>query len=135
MSGNSAKEINELLSSSIMQVDSIVDKTKKNSMEISLASKASISIGVRTAKSCDEALIEIYDHVAKMKEKIIEINAGSNEQSQGIGSISIAMNHLDNITNDNVISAEKCARSATELSSQSKNLEQSVDKLFEVIKG
>lgn len=135
MSGNAAKEINQLLSSSIVQVGTIVDKTEKSSIEITRASKASIDTGVRTARSCDDALVEIYEHVAKMKEMIKEINDGSNEQSQGINSISIAMNQLDHITNENVISAEKCASSATELSTQSKSLEQSVDLLFGAIKG
>jgi methyl-accepting chemotaxis protein len=135
MSGNAAKEINELLSSSIVQVGSIVDKTERSSGEITRSSKASIDTGVRTARSCNEALVEIYDHVAKMKDMIQEINAGSNEQSQGISSISIAMNQLDHITNENVASAEKCASSAVELSSQSKSLEQSVDFLFVAIKG
>lgn len=135
MSGNAAKEINELLSSSIVQVGAIVDKTERSSMEITRSSKVSIDTGVRTARSCDEALIEIYEHVAKMKEMIKEINSGSNEQSQGISSISIAMNQLDHITNENVASAEKCAISANKLSAQSKNLEQSVDSLFEAIKG
>lgn len=135
MSGNAAKEINELLSSSIVQVGSIVDKTEKSSVEITRSSQASIATGVRTARNCDEALVEIYEHVAKMKEMIKEINAGSNEQSQGISSISIAMNQLDHITNENVVSAEKCASSAVELSAQSKSLEQSVDSLFVAIKG
>ena len=135
MSGNAAKEINELLSSSIVQVGSIVDKTEKSSVEITRSSQASIATGVRTARNCDEALVEIYEHVAKMKEMIKEINSGSNEQSQGISSISIAMNQLDHITNENVISAEKCASSAAELSAQSKSLEQSVDSLFVAIKG
>lgn len=135
MSGNAAKEINELLSNSIQQVGAIVDKTERSSVEITRSSKASIETGVRTARSCNEALIEIYDHVAKMKDMIQEINAGSSEQAQGISSISIAMNQLDHITNENVMSAEKCATSAHELSAQSKSLEASVDSLFMAIKG
>lgn len=135
MSGNAAKEINELLSSSIQKVGSIVEKTETSAVEITRSSKSSIETGVRTARSCDEALVEIYDHVAKMKEMIKEINDGSSEQSQGISSISIAMNQLDHLTNENVVSAEKCATSASELSGQSKRLEQSVDSLFEAIKG
>ena len=135
MSGNAAKEINELLSNSIHQVGAIVDKTERSSVEITRSSKTSIETGVRTARSCDEALIEIYDHVAKMKDMIKEINAGSSEQAQGISSISLAMNQLDHITNENVMSAEKCATSAHELNAQSKSLEESVGSLFMAIKG
>lgn len=135
MSGNAAKEINELLSSSIQQVGSIVEKTERSSVEITRSSKASIETGVQTARNCDEALVEIYDHVAKMKDMIKEINAGSSEQAQGISSISLAMNQLDHITNENVVSAEKCATSAHELSTHSRNLEESAESLFVAIKG
>jgi methyl-accepting chemotaxis protein len=135
MSGDAAKEINELLSNSIVKVGSIVEKTERSSVEITRSSKASIETGVRTARNCDDALIEIYDHVAKMKDMIKEINAGSSEQAQGISSISLAMNQLDHITNENVVSAEKCATSAHQLSIQSKGLEESVESLFVAIKG
>lgn len=135
MSGNAAKEINELLSNSVQQVGAIVAKTEKSSVEITRSSKTSIEKGVSTARDCDEALIEIYNQVAKMKDMIKEINSGSREQAQGISSISIAMNQLDHITNENVVSAEKCATSSQNLNIQSKGLEESVDFLFMTIKG
>lgn len=135
MSGNAAKEINELLSNSIHQVGTIVEKTERSSIEITRSSRTSIETGTRTVRSCDEALIEIYDHVEKMKNMIKEINAGSSEQAQGINSISLAMNQLDHITNENVISADRCASAASELNVQSKSLEESVGSLFVAIKG
>lgn len=135
MSGNAAKEINELLSSSIQKVESIVEKTERSSAEINKSNSKGISAGLQTAKNCDEALLEIDDNVSKMKDMIREINSGSSEQSQGIGSISIALNELDHITNENVISAEKCASNASELNIKSKSLEEAVNNLFVAIKG
>jgi methyl-accepting chemotaxis protein len=135
MSGTAAKEINELLQESIQKVGNIVDNTQRSAQEINRSGHLSIETGARTAKNCDDALAEIFGHVAMMKDKIKEINASSSEQVQGIGSISLALNELDHITNENVISAEKCAFSANKLSAQSKNLEMSVDDLFVTIKG
>jgi methyl-accepting chemotaxis protein len=135
MSGNAAKEINELLSSSIQKVESIVEKTERSSTEINKSNSKGITAGLQTAKNCDEALLEIDENVSKMKDMIREINSGSSEQSQGIGSISIALNELDHITNENVLSAEKCASNASDLNTQSKNLENAVNNLFVAIKG
>ena len=124
-----------LLNSSIEKVGSIVEKTERNSMEISHSSAKSIELGVIKAQNCDDSLMEIYGHMEKMKELIREINASSNEQNQGINSISIALNELDNLTNENVLSAEKCASSANVLSEQSKMLEYTVGDLFVELKG
>lgn len=135
MSGNAAKEINELLNDSITKVGSIVEKTQKSATEINRSGQVSIEQGVKTAKSCDESLEEIYTHVSKMKEMVKEISASSSEQVQGITSISQALNQLDNITNENVSSAEKCAMSAKDLSGQAGLLEHSVKDLFTAIKG
>lgn len=135
MSGTAAMEINQLLNSSIEKVGSIVEKTERNSMEISHSSAKSIELGVIKAQNCDDSLMEIYGHMEKMKELIREINASSNEQNQGINSISIALNELDNLTNENVLSAEKCASSANVLSEQSKMLEYTVGDLFVELKG
>lgn len=128
-------EINQLLNSSIEKVGSIVEKTERNSMEISHSSAKSIELGVIKAQNCDDSLMEIYGHMEKMKELIREINASSNEQNQGINSISIALNELDNLANENVLSAEKCASSANVLSEQSKMLEYTVGDLFVELKG
>ena len=70
-----------------------------------------------------------------MKEMIREINSSSKEQASGIGSIQTALVELDNITNDNVISAEKCASSAEELNTQSQHLKSSVVDLIAEIMG
>lgn len=135
MSGNAAREINELLSGSITKVESIVKKTQQNTVEINHTGNQNIETGTRTAQNCNAALDDIYENVTRMKEMIREINSSSKEQASGIGSIQTALVELDNITNDNVISAEKCASSAEKLNTQSQHLKSSVVDLIAEIMG
>lgn len=135
MSGNAAREINEMLNSSVKTVESLASNIEATTKEVSSVSTKSVEKGVVTAQICTEVLQQINENVNRMKEMILEINSSSEEQALGIQSIQLAMNQLDQVTNENVISADLCARASIELKSQSEKLKDSIDNMASTLVG
>lgn len=135
MSGNAAQEINQLLTSSIQQVETIVKTTdeRKNTLQIKTAEI--VSKGKTTATESDRYLTDIAEKLDSLFKMIEEINQATGEQAEGIKLISDAINNLDTITSENVQAANTCAESAKTLNNQSTTLNHSVDALFTTIIG
>ena len=62
-----------------------------------------------------------------------EIATASNEQSQGIGQVTIAVSQMDKVTQSNAASAEESAASAEELNAQSHMLKDTVADLRQLV--
>ena len=135
MSGNAAREINEMLNSSVRTVETLASNIEATTQTVALLSTKSVEKGVITAQTCTEALQQINENVNRMKEMILEINNSSQEQSIGIQSIQLAMNQLDQVTNENVISADQCVRASLELKNQSEKLKESIDNMTSTLVG
>jgi methyl-accepting chemotaxis protein len=135
MSGNAAREINEMLNSSVRTVETLASNIEATTQTVAQLSTKSVEKGVITAQTCTEALQQINENINRMKEMILEINNSSQEQSIGIQSIQLAMNQLDQVTNENVISADQCARASLELKNQSERLKESIDNMTSTLVG
>jgi methyl-accepting chemotaxis protein len=135
MSGNAAREINEMLNSSVRTVETLASNIEATTQTVAQLSTKSVEKGVITAQTCTEALQQINENVNRMKEMILEINNSSQEQAIGIQSIQLAMNQLDQVTNENVISADQCARASLELKNQSERLKESIDNMTSTLVG
>ena len=74
-------------------------------------------------------LQEIVSKAQAMDELVAKIATASQEQSQGIGQITTAVNQMDKVTQSNAATSEQSAASADELSFQATNLKKMVDSL------
>jgi methyl-accepting chemotaxis protein len=83
--------------------------------------------GVTIASEVARSFDEITDSNAKVNNLITEIAAASQEQSQGIEQINIAVTQMDKVTQQNAANSEESASAAEELSSQSEELQQMVN--------
>ena len=135
MSGNAAQEINQLLSSSVTKVEEIVKSTESRKTDLERKSHEMVTKGKTTSKESDKHLNEIAEKLINLQQMIEEINQASKEQTDGISSISDAINNLDSITNDNVQVANTCHVSAETLTDQSTVLSGSVQTLFHTVIG
>jgi methyl-accepting chemotaxis protein len=85
--------------------------------------------GVETAKKVGTALGEMSANVRKANELIGEIAAASQEQSQGIEQINIAVQQMDKVVQSNAANAEETASASEELTAQAESLREAVDTL------
>ncbi|MEA9356965.1 methyl-accepting chemotaxis protein [Bacteriovorax sp. PP10] len=135
MSGNAAKEISEMLASSVHKVESIVQETKSKVDVLIADGKEKVAAGTKVAEECGEVLAEIVINVTSVATMASEISNASFEQSKGIQEITKAMGQLDQVTQTNAATSEEAASAAEELSSQASSLKTQVLLLVATING
>jgi len=103
-SADAAKEINQLINTSVSNIDT----------------------GSRQVSQASGVMQDIVTSVAEVTQIMGEISSASDEQSAGINQISQAVNEMDLVTQQNAAMVEEAAMAAGKLESQSDELEQLV---------
>ncbi|MCK7414561.1 methyl-accepting chemotaxis protein [Enterobacter cloacae] len=103
-SADAAKEINQLINTSVSNIDT----------------------GSRQVGQASTVMQEIVTSVAQVTQIMGEITSASDEQSAGINQISQAVNEMDLVTQQNAAMVEEAAMAAGELEAQSDALEKLV---------
>jgi len=135
MSGNAAREISDLLDSSISKVETIVHETKEKVGTQVISGKEKVKVGTEIANQCGTLLETIVSEVSSISKMAEEISVASNEQAQGVGEITKAITQLDTVTQQNSSSSEETASAAEELSAQAESLNTAVLDLVAAIEG
>jgi len=78
--------------------------------------------GVKITEEVARSLGQIVDRTAKVSDLIGEIAAASNEQSQGIEQVNVAVAQMNQVTQRNAASSEESASASVELSAQASEL-------------
>ncbi len=81
------------------------------------------SSSVKIAEKAGTLLEEMVPNITKTADLVQEITASSEEQSAGAGQITIAMNQLDQVTQQSAAGSEELAATATQLQSQAEYLQ------------
>ncbi|MBG0521598.1 Tar ligand binding domain-containing protein [Enterobacter cloacae] len=100
-SADAAKEINQLINTSVSNIDT----------------------GSRQVGQASTVMQEIVTSVSQVTQIMGEITSASDEQSAGINQISQAVNEMDLVTQQNAAMVEEAALAASELEAQSDALE------------
>lgn len=124
MSGKAAQEINEMVSGSMGEVESI---TRENREKVEEGSKFLAETSVILKKIVD------HTHLATQSSK--NILQASEEQAKGIEQINLAVVQLDQTTQQNASMAEKAAHEGTVLAEQSNRLSEVVGELKTIVAG
>ncbi len=85
-----------------------------------------ITDGSRYADTASRAMEEIVTSVNKVTDIVAEISAASTEQHQGIKEISVAIDQMDQVTQQNATLVEQAAVAAQSMTEQSEGLRDSV---------
>jgi methyl-accepting chemotaxis protein len=101
----------------------IEDAITKSEHGATISTKVATSLG------------EIVDKARKVDGLIGEIAQASQEQSQGIGQVLIAVTQMDRVTQTNAAAAEEGASAAEELNAQAQMMDHAVDDLKQLIGG
>ncbi len=135
MSGTAAKEITDMLDSSIHKVEATLSMMKSKIDILATTGRDKVDQGERVSKECELVLTEIGVSVQKMAEKVQEIATASKEQALGVQEVSSAIGQLDQVTRENQAASEEAATIAADLTRQSSLLSETVSELVHVVSG
>lgn len=91
--------------------------------------------GVQICLEVDQALQQITQSASKVHALIDEIVAASQQQTQGIGQVNIAVAEMDKVTQSTAAHAEESAGVAEELANQAEGISRVVQELVAMING
>lgn len=121
-SGKAANEISSMLHDSVTKVQTIVNNSKSKIAVVTSEGKNKIEFGQSVALKCSEQLRMILENVSRVHNTITEVKHASNEQATGIREVSIAMQQLDQISNDTQQISTDVLKIANDLNQSSNEL-------------
>jgi len=89
--------------------------------------------GSEMVKKTSSEFSEVAERAEKMNDLLVEINAASNEQAQGIDQVSRAVNQMDKVVQTNAANAEETASASEEMNMQAEHLRTFVSELRDMI--
>lgn len=134
-SGNSAREISELLSESIGKVEGIIRDTTSKVESVSNLGRERVKTGQETAQKCSVVFDEIVKSFNQVSALVSEISNASNEQNAGMSDINKAMARLNVGTDKSTQIASESSQAAIQLESRAKTLREVVQNIQQVIHG
>jgi methyl-accepting chemotaxis protein len=105
-----AQEVRELAQRSATAAKGIKELITKSSSEV--------QSGVKLVSSTGEALNEIQDRINRIASQMESIAQAASEQSTGLQEVSIAVNQMDQVTQQNAAMVEEAAASSTKLADE-----------------
>lgn len=135
MSGNSSREINELLQQSIQSVENTIRLTKEKVEVMISEGQHKVDNGVSVAAKCEQILNQIVKNVSSVKHAMSDVSTAAEEQSKGVSNISDAMNMLDKTTQDNTKTVHQTAEQSEKLFREADNLSEIIFQLEEEVYG
>ncbi|MDR2651807.1 MAG: methyl-accepting chemotaxis protein [Prevotellaceae bacterium] len=103
-------------------------KAARETTELISTSGHDIDIGGEVATHTSNVLNKIVEQVKQTAEIVGKIAIASNEQAQGVAQVSIGLNQIDAVTQQNTAAAEESASAANEMSSMAAKLQDLVGK-------
>jgi len=107
------------------EVRSLAQRSAEAAKEIKAligASVEKVESGSRLVNDAGQTMTEIVGSVRRVTDIIGEITTAASEQSEGIGQVNVAVNQLDQMTQQNAALVEEAAAAAKSLKDQALNL-------------
>jgi methyl-accepting chemotaxis protein len=120
------------------EVRSLAQRSAQSAKETAVKIEDSVSKSdraVRISAKVAQSFEEIVVKARGVDELVAEIATGSNEQSQGIAQVAVAVAKMDRVTQANATCAEQSAAASAQLNAQSDSMRDSVTSLVELVGG
>ena len=135
MSGNSAREIKEILEESITKVKSIESETNQNVSTVVDNSKETIDSGIKIAHEGQKILVSLVENVTNVKNEVNTFLQAIEEQCLGVKNIMVAMDDIDEITQKTAEISVQTKSTSDKVKNQALAVVVSVNELEETIYG
>jgi methyl-accepting chemotaxis protein len=111
------------------EVRSLAQRTIEASSQVKTIiddSRGKIESGSELARLAGDSLRETQGSVQAVNDHIAQISAGAGEQADGVSQVNVAVNQLDQITQQNAALVEELAAAAESLQQQAASVSASV---------
>lgn len=126
VSGAAAQEIDSLLKENVQKTEDIVKMLSEEIGNASRLGKEKVEHGLIVARQCEEVLDQLATHVGELKGRMDDVQSYSTEQSQGIDNISVAIDRIQEKTEQN-------SRNAKDADDISESLVQEAGNLSDIV--
>lgn len=135
MTGNSAQEITQAVSSMVTRIESIISTANKSVDQIFAQAKLDTKECVESASECAQVLSRIKENTNNLHRNISEVAAASLEQSEGVRQLATAMHEIDAATQQNDSLAASSQENSRDLSTHATALDEAIHDLIELRDG
>ncbi|PIK14096.1 methyl-accepting chemotaxis protein [Halobacteriovorax sp. JY17] len=135
LSGKASIDIAEMVSSSVDQVNRIVNDSQKRVSLLVTDVRTSVTNGSSIANECGEILENIVTSVEHVTTSISEISTASREQSKGIEELQESILQVDSSSKSNTGIARDTSEVANKLKDQVTHVNSSISEIQNVILG
>lgn len=118
VSGNSAREINEILGRATEQVESIISKMSVRVSDLTERAKMQLESGEEITKDCVDSLNRIVENVSEMSVMMNDISLAITEQSKGYSEITRSIDQIDEGVHHGLTLSEETSSQAQLLNAQ-----------------
>lgn len=118
VSGNSAKEINEILGRATEQVESIISKMSTRVSNLTERAKLQLESGEVITNDCVDSLNRIVENVTEMSVMMNDISLAITEQSKGYSEITRSIDQIDEGVHHGLTLSEETSSHAQILNAQ-----------------
>jgi methyl-accepting chemotaxis protein len=134
-SGESAKEIGEILTLSTQKVIAMVESNRNKMKQLLAVTSENLDYGLSNANLCGQSLDLIVSDSDQVNLMVSEITEAIKQQATGVFEITKAMEDLDLVTQQNANSAEENSKSSEDLHKDALDMELVTRELIEVVTG
>jgi methyl-accepting chemotaxis protein len=107
----------------------------RNTAELIERTVIKVGDGSDLVSATNDAFAKVAESTARVGELVAEISQASNEQSNGIGQVNIAISEMDKIVQLNAANAEESASASEEMNAQAEQLREYVGDLAALVTG
>ena len=135
MTGSSATEITQSVSSMVDKIENIITSANHSVEEIFALAKLEAEKCMASANETTSALTLISENIASLHQDISEVASASQEQSEGVRQLATAMHQIDSATQQNDSLATQSQTNSNELAAHANRLKESMQELIELRDG
>jgi len=132
-SGESAKEIADIIQQSLLDVQNLVEKNKTRAADLVKNSKDRLSAGLEVADQCRQIFEVIVTKTQESNRMSSEISRASEEQSKGAADIAEALASLEALNNKNRTMIQSTKSQSDDLAIKGEGLQKIVHRLEAII--
>lgn len=134
-SGKSAKEIEDMLSESLVTVENIVKENQSKINNMIQTSSKEIENGSVVIKDSAKIFEDISLSITEIHTRMKQVSTATAEQKNGMSEINKAVNSIDQKTSDNSLSSDKVSATSHNLKEEVTVIKSNVDVLCSLLEG
>lgn len=135
MSGDSAKEISQILDQSIRQVSEIIDTNQSQVTELMNRNLSKIDEGKKVAEQCGQIFSQIVDQVESVTSLSAESSAAIQEQKSGLDEVNKAISSFNDAAQSTNLTAQRSSDLAFRLRQSFDDLTKVMEHLEQIVTG